>query len=316
MKHALEHNGTRVRQLNPDGPDLPGWLRAHRPELRAALLREGAVRLTGTPVADAAALGVLATELSGPLLEYTERTTPRARVSGSVFTSTDYPASQHIAQHNETSYTRSWPDHVFFLSARTAEQGGQTPVADSRAVLAALPEDLVRRFTERGVCYTRAYHAGLGLPWQEVFQTEDRAEVEAYCAANDIDWEWADDLLRTRQVRPAVTTHPVTGETVWFNQAHIFHVQALDQDSRDTLLDLFDEPDLPSNAYYGDGSPISTDDLTAINEAYDRATLAPDWADGDILIVDNVLMSHGRAPYQGSRKVLVAMTRTDWTAWT
>lgn len=314
---VLEHNGTRLCQLTPPrGVPLTGWLLAHSDGLRSALLRVGAVRLTGTGLGDPSALGEVAATVSGKLLEYTERTTPRARVRGSVFTSTEYPANQHILQHNETSYTREWPDHVFFLSARTAEHGGQTPVADSRSVLRGLPTDLVRRFTELGVRYTRSYHAGLGLPWQEVFQTEDRGEVEKYCRANEIEWEWDDDLLRTRQLRPAVAVHPVTGETVWFNQAHLFHVLGLDPDSRDTLLDLFDEQDLPSNAYYGDGTPITEEDLAAIGQAYEAETLAADWSDGDLLIVDNMLMSHGRAPYQGARKVLVAMTRTDWAAWT
>lgn len=313
---VLAHNNTRMCQTSvPDRAVLTDWLAAWSGALRSALLEMGAVRITGTGLSDPTSLGEAAKAVSGTLLEYTERTTPRTRVRDSVYTSTEYPPDQHIAQHNETSYTRQWPDHLFFLSACTAKHGGQTPVADSRAVLRRLPSELVERFTELGVLYTRTYHAGLGLPWQEVFQTEDRGEVERYCQANEIKWEWDDDLLRTRQLRPAVTAHPVTGEAAWFNQAHLFHVLALDAESRETLLDLFDEQDLPSNAYLGDGSPISEEDLTMITQAYDAETLAADWSDGDLLIVDNVLMSHGRRPYKGARKVLVAMTRADWAAW-
>ena len=33
----------------------------------------------------------------------------------------------------------------------------------------------------------------LGLPWQDVFQTADKAEVEAYCRDNRIQFEWKGD---------------------------------------------------------------------------------------------------------------------------
>lgn len=313
---VLKRNGTSLRQLVvPATPALPEWLLSQKAEIRAALLRDGAIRLTGTTVTTPPVLAELATGLSGPLVEYTERTTPRAQIHDRIYSSTEYPAAQRILQHNEMSYTSYWPDHLFFCSAVTAEQGGQTPVADSRTVMRNLPAELVRRFEDLGVMYTRAYHPGLGLAWPEVFQTDDRGEVENYCIRNDIEWMWEGELLRTTQRRPAVVEHPVTGERVWFNQAHLFHVRALDQDSAAALLDLFDEQDLPSNAYYGDGTPISEDDLAAIGQAYNNAMLTPDWSDGDVLILDNVLMSHGRAPYRGERKVLAAMTCTDWAAW-
>jgi alpha-ketoglutarate-dependent taurine dioxygenase len=33
-----------------------------------------------------------------------------------------------------------------------------------------------------------------------------------------------------------------------------------------------------------------------------------DWNTGDLLVIDNVLVGHGRRPFTGSRRVLVAMT--------
>ncbi|MFF3001659.1 TauD/TfdA family dioxygenase [Kitasatospora sp. NPDC057940] len=312
----LEESGTvQPVATVPDRAERADWLLAHRPELRRLTLRHGSLRLVGAAVASTDELAGVAAALGGGALEYTERSTPRSRVAGSVYTSTEYPADQRIPQHNESSYSSRWPDHLFFLATRTPHTGGQTPVADSRAVLARLPAELVEKFSALGVRYTRAYHDGIGLSWQEAFQTEDRGHIESYCRDNGIAWEWEGDLLRTSQVRPALTRHPVTGETVWFNQAHLFHIGSLPARTTEALLAVFPEQNLPRNAYFGDGSPIDADTLAEIHAAFDRTTLAPDWTQGDVMVVDNILASHGRAPYQGDRTVLVTMTSATWPDW-
>mgnify|MGYP001796093560 CR=1 FL=1 len=104
-----------------------------------------------------------------------------------------------------------------------------------------------------------------------------------------------------------LASHPVTGERVWFNHAHLFHVSSLGSDRRDDLLGVANE--LPRNAYYGDGSPIDERDLDQIRGAYDSQTVAFSWQKEDILLVDNMLVSHGRRPYRGSRKIVVAMAQ-------
>ncbi|MER5443570.1 TauD/TfdA family dioxygenase [Streptomyces sp. NPDC002790] len=32
-----------------------------------------------------------------------------------------------------------------------------------------------------------------------------------------------------------------------------------------------------------------------------------DWREGDVLVIDNVLTGHGRRPFEGTRRILVAM---------
>ena len=65
---------------------------------------------------------------------------------------------------------------------------------------------------------------------------------------------------------------------------------------------------LPRNAYYGDGSPIEAEVLDTIRAAYREETRAFAWERGDVLMLDNFISVHGREPYTGERKVLVAMT--------
>ncbi|MBB5803617.1 alpha-ketoglutarate-dependent taurine dioxygenase [Saccharothrix ecbatanensis] len=306
---VVEHNGTRLCRVSPHGDNPRAWITENVELVRAAMLDCGAVMIKQVPAEDDSQLGVIAEQIGGRTLDYTERSTPRSKVTGKVYTSTHYPADQSIPQHNESAYSANWPDNLFFYCALAAETGGETPVADSAAVLAQLPEELVDRFASHGVIYTRAYHDAVGLPWQEVFQTNDREEVEKYCAANGITTQWSGDMLRTRQLRPALVTHPLTGKTVWFNQAHLFHVNNLPEDVRESMLSIFSEEDLPRHAYCGDGSPITDEEFDLITRAFDPPLLAEPWETGDLLMIDNILVSHGRRPFTGDRRILVAMTK-------
>ena len=123
-----------------------------------------------------------------------------------------------------------------------------------------------------------------------------------------MEFEWADDdCLRTRQLCQAVATHPCTGQVVWFNQAHLFHISRLAPEVREALLTVFAEEDLPRNVYYGDGAPIEASILDEITRIYEQQAICFPWQEGDILMLDNMLAAHGRKPFTGKRKVVVGM---------
>ncbi|MEN2976474.1 TauD/TfdA family dioxygenase (plasmid) [Tistrella bauzanensis] len=315
---ALQQAGTRLVTVQPADAVTARPIEAHAEQLRhlAALHLDdcGAVLFRGFTVAGAAAFHALARGFAGSggegggLLDYEFGSTPRSRIEGGVYSSTEYPAHQWIPQHNEQSYTRRWPMKIWFYCDLAPDTAGETPIADSRAVLARIDPAIRRRFADRGLMYVRNYGGGLDLPWSQVFGTSDRRAVEGFCRAQGIAWDWLDDdRLRTRQICQSEAVHPQTGEAVWFNQAHLFHVSALDPDLRETLLSVVDEEDLPRNVYYGDGAPLENAVLDEIRGAYQAEMLRFAWARGDVLMLDNMLVSHGRAPFNGSRRILVAM---------
>jgi alpha-ketoglutarate-dependent taurine dioxygenase len=285
------------------------WAEQHCDLVAERLVTAGACLLRGFDVPDETVFSRFVRVFGEELNEYTYRSTPRTKV-GDVYTSTEYPASEVIPQHNEMAYTSTWPERLWFYSAVAAVSGGETPLADSHAVYQGIPADVRERFERHGVRYVRNYRAGLGISWQETFPGMDRAAVEGFCAERDITVEWLDggDSLRTTETCQAVTVHPVTGRTLWMNQAHLFHVSNLNEATRLALMELMKEEDLPRNAYYGDGSPIPDADLTAVRKAYESETLAFPWQAGDLLVIDNLTLSHGRNRFEGPRKVLVAMT--------
>jgi hypothetical protein len=87
----------------------------------------------------------------------------------------------------------------------------------------------------------------------------------------------------------------------------MFHLSNLQPVVRESLLSQFKEEDLPRNAYYGDGSPIETSVLDEIRGIYQETAIHFPWQRGDILMLDNFLASHGREPFVGPRKIVVAM---------
>ncbi|HEX8694768.1 MAG TPA: TauD/TfdA family dioxygenase [Longimicrobium sp.] len=287
---------------------LAEWAASGRGWIEEQLLAHGALLFRGFTVGELDEVEAFMRALTADLLAYTYRSTPRTQVKGSVYTSTEYPADQVIPIHNEMSYTRSWPMKIAFYCVQAAPRGGETPIADSRRVLARLDPALVERFERLGVMYVRNYTRRLDLPWQEVFQTDSRSEVEAFCARTGMSHEWiADDHLRTWQVCQATAVHPRTGEAVWFNQAHLFHVSSLPPALRDALLAEFPEEELPRNTYYGDGSPIEPGTLAAIRAAWEAESVRFPWEEGDVLLLDNMMFAHGREAFEGPRKVVVVM---------
>ncbi|MGW5118001.1 TauD/TfdA family dioxygenase [Streptomyces noursei] len=298
---------TQVPQF-ADATEACAWLTSVHGELRAALHRHGALYLRGLPVHDVDDFAAVRDVLVPQRTPYREKATPRSSYGNDVYSSTDLPPNQPIRMHNENSYTLTFPGLLLFGCLTAPEEGGATPVADCREVLRRLPADLVERMRTAGWLLTRNYSEHISLDWRTAFATDQRADVEEYCADNLVSCAWDDDgALRTRQLRPGIIHHPETGEDVWFNHMAFWNSWSLDEEIREALQDEFGADGLPFETGLGDGKPLTRADVDAINAAYEGATLRRTWEPGDILLVDNVLATHGRDPFRGDRRIVVAM---------
>ncbi|NWC69728.1 TauD/TfdA family dioxygenase [Pseudomonas sp. P7758] len=294
-------------QASP-GQSIHALEQSIRDSLDDSLRTAGGVLFRGFNVATPIDFKRFAASFGAPLASYEFGSTPRSKVFAGVYSSTEYPAHQFIPLHNEQAYTRPWPARIWFHCIKASETGGETPICDSRLTYQRMPAEIREAFASRELLYVRNYSGALDLPWQKVFNTEDRAQVERYCQDNNIEWEWkADGDLRTRQRCAAVLQHPETGEWVWFNQAHLFHVSAIEPGVRASLLAAVGEENLPRHVYFGDGSAIPDAMLDTVRAVYDQTAVSFPWEPGDILMLDNRLVAHGRNPYTGDRKVIVAM---------
>ena len=106
----------------------------------------------------------------------------------------------------------------------------------------------------------------------------------------------------------AVRNHPTTGEEVWCNQASVSHGSYYLHLPNPTVKD----PKLaPSHTGHADGRELTQVELDAIREAQWRWSRAHSWQPGDLLVLDNQAVAHGRIGFlsSASRRVVVAITK-------
>jgi alpha-ketoglutarate-dependent taurine dioxygenase/acyl carrier protein len=307
--HELAGSHGLVLMVEPALPelDLADWAAHRRHLVNDWIAAHGAVLFRGFGVNSADAFERVAAAIC-PTLHAGYGDLPGESSSGRVYRSTPYPADQTILFHNESSHLPTWPLRQIFCCQVAARRGGQTPLADGRRVLRRLDPALARRLRERGLLYVRNFGGGLDVDWPQFFGTADPARVEQLCAQWGMTCEWKPDGgLRTRQRRPAVAQHPATGAEIFFNQLQAHHISCVEARAREALLALFAPAELPRNVYYGDGGELSAAEVDEVRAVYEAVAVEFDWQAGDVLAVDNMLAAHARRPYEGERKVLVAM---------
>jgi len=290
--------------------DLAGWAEEHRASLHRQLLDYGALLFRGFDITTAREFERTAAAIAPEALFGDYGDLPRHEESGKLFFSTPYPEDLEIHFHNESSHMASWPLSIFFYCAIPAGTGGETPLLDCRLLCDVLPADLLEEFAAKGLVYTRNFSEGIDVPWPTFFGTTDRAEVEAICAKRATVCEWRGERLRIRQRAAAVRAHPETGDRVFFNQVLLHHPAALPTATRSALIDLCGTDDeLPRYVAFGDGTTIADEVVVTLQETFAAHAARFPWERYDILCLDNMLVSHGRAAFSGSRRVLVAMSQ-------
>ena len=290
-----------------DGIVLAEWNAANREWIEAKLLVHGGVLFRNFNLPSPADFERAAKAVYGELFaDYGDL--PRNAAGEKIYESTPYPADQMILFHNESAHLPSWPMKISFHCVTPAKVGGCTPVFDTREVLKHIDPDVVEAFRTKGLMYVRNFSRGVDPTWEEFFHTTDRAKVEQMCRDAGSDFEWkADGGLRVINRTKGVVKHPKTKEDMFFNQVQIHHIYCVDEDTREGLRALFDEQDLPRNVYYGDGSEIPDETMQHLGEVFEKVCVRFKWQKGDMIMCDNMLVTHARDTFEGPRQIVVAM---------
>lgn len=223
-----------------------------------------------------------------------------------VFTANEAPPSVEIFLHHEMAQTLTFPGALFFFCEEAAQSGGATPICRSDLTLKTLETHnpgFVAKLREVGVKYRNSMpseanlESGQGRSWKDTLTVGSAQEAEEKLSALGYRFNWLDDGGLSVQT-PALSAvdHFGRGKDVFFNQivaaAAGWTVAADDKEPR---------------LCYGDDSPIQQDDLAdAIDAAY-RNTVDLNWQTGDVALLDNLKVMHGRRPFEGSRSVLASL---------
>jgi alpha-ketoglutarate-dependent taurine dioxygenase len=297
-------------------------LRDQRDVLRQRLLAHGGLLFRGWPLQDAAHFAAAVDALgTGRSVDYIGGDSPRRKVVGAVYTSTEAPPAVKIPLHNELSFVRHYPKHIYFFCETAPLAQGETILGDARRVYRALDPSVRARFMERQLKYVSSYYGQSRVmdlvnpshkSWRAVFETDRRAEVERLCREHDFDFAWHDrNWIQISQVRPAAITHPETQEWVWFSQAHLydFNPRLLGGWRYAAAKLFYARPHTRLHEiFHADGTRVARADLYHIMDTLDAHTRSFPWQKGDLLVLDNVLTMHGRATFRGPRRILAAMT--------
>lgn len=290
--------------------DLAAHIAADKSAVDAHLQQSGAILFRGFDVPDAHAFDAAVTAYGEPNFPYAESLSNAVRVNVTerVFTANEAPPETSIYLHHEMAQTPVYPSKLFFYCEIAPGGGGATPLCRSDILLEKLDaadSDLVEAFASKGVRYTNIMPgnddagSGQGRSWRSTLSADNREEAEARLQTLGYDWEWRDDdsLRATTPVLDAVRTLP-DGRRSFFNQ----------------LIAAFrgwsDSRNDPSKAItFGDGTPITGEQMADAIALSDDLTYDLAWQAGDVALVDNFLVMHGRRPFTGTRRVLASLIK-------
>ncbi|XP_035664553.1 dapdiamide synthesis protein DdaC-like isoform X1 [Branchiostoma floridae] len=240
----------------------------------------------------------------------------REQLDTNVYSSNDDPLEFTIDIHTELSFMPAPPQKVMFCCIKSPGEhgGGETPVTDMRGVMRDMDPSLVERVRTRQIRYVRniADKSRSSWNWQSNMHSEDREEVERFLTGKGFSYRWnADDSLSYWFSTDGLSEHPGSGETYWFNQL-TEHNGSCFKVHPEFMNETKHISEFPRHTSYGDGEEFSEEDLAHVREVQWKNSYGFHWRQGDVLVMDNFMVGHGRMgcnPGVKERKIIASITK-------
>jgi alpha-ketoglutarate-dependent taurine dioxygenase len=284
------------------------WLGENKERLLEQLSRHGAILFRGLPVNSDSDFDSVIQSFGLKNFTYGESLSNAVRRNRTerVFTANEAPASVSIFLHHEMAQTPVYPSKLFFYCEQAAISGGATPLCRSDILLQELTKqapEFVAACLKLGVRYSNVMpniddlESGQGRSWRSTLSTDDKSAAEDKLRKLGYQWEWLeqDSLRVTTAVLPAVRETD-NGRQVFFNQ-----LIAAFRGWKDTRNAT------EKSIRFGDDSAISTQAMAKAIHIGDELSFDIPWQSGDVALVDNFLVMHGRRPFEGQRRVLASL---------
>jgi hypothetical protein len=307
--------------LGQDIHAATAWVAKHRPQLEASRADVGAILFRGFPVRTSSDFNAFLAAFPDYGHGYVGGTSQRGKVTGRVMESTVAPPDRVIPTRQEMAYSLSFPLKLAFFCEEPSPVGGGTPICDMRELTATMPRRLHNTVFSRGLRYWRHFRKAdyatgveeldiLHRTWQQAFQTDDKDPIERQILLMGSEFEWCDSGIIISNHTRGFVVHPVTGEDIWFNSigGYGFGEHVIGKRLADLYLQHYGPSrPLPFGVTYGDGESIDPKDIEPLYEVTEQIQVAIPWRKGDIYLLDNILMGHGRNTFSGDRKIRVSL---------
>lgn len=298
--------------MNADSAlDLEGtvdWVKREKEQLLAKLSDSGTVLFRGFPLSSPEDFDAFVAAFDEPGFTYRESLSNAVRVNLTerVFTANEAPPEVGIYLHHEMAQTPLYPSKLYFFCEVAADEGGETPVCRSDVLLDRIAEfdpEFVRTCREKLVKYSLVMpgvddpKSGQGRGWQSTLGVDSREQAENRLTKLGYSWKWLDDgsLRTTTPALPAIRKAD-NGREAFFNQLIAAFLGWADISHTGVHKIAF-----------GDGSPMPDSTMRKICELAEELTVNLPWQAGDVAMVDNFQVMHGRRSFVGRRRVLASL---------
>jgi alpha-ketoglutarate-dependent taurine dioxygenase len=220
--------------------------------------------------------------LSKDFRDYTGGVLNRRVINGDATVLSVNDFNEEIKLHGEMYYQPDIPLMVWFFCAHPAEQDGETILCDGRQFFNELSSPLKKIFINKKLKYLGHLNKEA---WQKRYKTDDLAVVVQTCKRKNLLMQInEDESIDLQYICPAI---------------HL---------SRCGKYQTFINSLLPAKHRYknrlcfDDDSEITDDIVSELNEIAEKITTEISWNKGDILMVDNTRIMHGRRAFSDNQR--------------
>lgn len=288
--------------------DLTGFLATAKDEIGKVLQDVGTVLFRGFAIPNPEAFHSVVEAYGEAAFTYEESLSNAVRlnVTSRVFTANEAPSDVEIFLHHEMAQTPIFPSKLMFYCEVAPEYGGTTPLCRSDALFSELElrdPEVASAFDSRGVRYSNVMPSendklsGQGRSWRATLGVDTPSAAEERLDFLGYKWEWRENhTLRVISPKlPAVRTLK-DGRKTFFNQ--LIAAFCGWSDKRNSAS---------SSVTFGDGEPITMEHMRSPIEISRELTYDHEWRVGDVVLIDNFLVMHGRRPFRGQRRILASL---------
>ncbi len=220
--------------------------------------------------------------LSIDFLDYTGGAFTRRVIDGdkTVLSVNDHQFA--IKLHGEMYYQKRKPLMLWFFCANPASQGGETTICDGKYFFETLSGSTKNLFSRNKLKFS--VHQSKDQ-WQAKYRIDDLGKLQEICIDNDISLKInVDKSIDLEYICSAIIPSKCGNYQVFINS--LLPTKQLN----------------PEIINFDDDSEIPNDVLTELDEIAERITTDISWKTGDILMIDNTRVMHGRRAFSDDKR--------------